>query len=153
MRTLLLTLCFLLPVSPSLATCWYQAGARYGIEPELLQAIAIVESGLDPNAINKNNDGTVDYGLMQINSRHLGVLKKYQISQQDLIQDPCQSVMAGAWILAGNIQRMGYTWEAVGAYNAGAAKTPQRQALRQKYIQKVVPHYLRLKSRQKNKHS
>lgn len=127
------------------ADCWQLAGERYGIEPELLQAIAIVESNGNPKAINKNRDGSTDVGLMQINSIHFDALRKFRISQTDLLNDPCQSVMSGAWILAGQIQRFGYTWDAVGAYNAGAANTPKRRALRQQYIKKVAPQYARLK--------
>ncbi|WP_313654414.1 lytic transglycosylase domain-containing protein [Pantoea sp.] len=135
----------LLPLFSAQATCWKDAGARYGIEPELLQAIAIVESNGNTKALNKNRNGSFDVGLMQINSIHFNTLRKFRISQKDLLNNPCQSVMTGAWILAGQIQRFGYTWDAVGAYNAGTANTPQRQALRQQYIKKVAPHYARLK--------
>lgn len=143
MRAVLFTLLVLtLPVG---ATCWSQAGERYGIEPTLLQAIAITESGLDPSAMNHNNDGSYDIGLMQINSRNLPALKKYQISQRRLLNDPCLSVMTGAWILASFMRRHGYSWEAVGAYNAGSA--PERGHLRQRYVHRVLPHYLRLQQK------
>lgn len=131
----------------SLADCWTEAGARYGIEPELLKAIAIVESGLNPNAVNVNRNGTIDYGLMQINSAHLRTLETFNISVGQLLNDPCHNVMTGAWILAGNVRQFGYSWTAVGAYNAGTAKTKKGNALRQKYIRKVAPHYLKLKKR------
>ncbi len=142
-----LTLFFALSLSlfPAQANCWREAGARYGIEPELLQAIAIVESNGNSAAMNTNRDGSRDIGLMQINSSHFPALSKFRISQKDLLNDPCQSVMTGAWILAGQIQQFGYTWDAVGAYNAGTANTPKRRALRQRYIKKVAPHYARLK--------
>ncbi|EPF0317234.1 lytic transglycosylase domain-containing protein [Enterobacter chuandaensis] len=141
----LLLLMALLSSFPSLADCWVQAGNRYGIEPELLQAIAIVESGLNAKATNTNRNGTIDYGLMQINSTHLGYLKKYEITASHLLNDPCHNVMTGAWILAGNIRHFGYSWDAVGAYNAGYGNTPVKKILRQKYIKKVAPHYQKLK--------
>jgi soluble lytic murein transglycosylase-like protein len=147
MLRLPLFLLFILPAFASQANCWQQAGARYGIEPELLKAIAMVESNGNTSAINKNRDGSTDVGLMQINSSHFKTLHKFRISQKDLLNDPCQSVMTGAWILAGQIQRFGYSWDAVGAYNAGTANTPKRRALRQRYIRKVAPHYARLKGR------
>lgn len=153
MSRLLIFLTFVLTTFPSMATCWEQAGTRYGIEPELLQAIAIVESGLNPGAININKDGTRDYGLMQINSSHLPALRKFRINQKALLNVPCQNVMTGAWILAGNIRQFGYGWEAVGAYNAGTARNAKRRALRQKYIQKVVPHYQRLKKNKQSRRS
>jgi soluble lytic murein transglycosylase-like protein len=151
LRAILLIL--LLPLFSAHATCWENAGARYGIEPELLQAIAIVESNGNEAAMNKNRNGSLDVGLMQINSIHFEALRKFSISQKDLITDPCQSVMAGAWILAGQIQRFGYNWDAVGAYNAGSANTPKRRALRQQYIKKVAPHYIRLKKQRSLKRS
>jgi soluble lytic murein transglycosylase-like protein len=141
MRILLLLLLSLAFSAHS--TCWKEAGMRYGIEPELLQAIAIVESNLRVDAMNHNNDGSYDIGLMQINSRNLPALKQYQISQRKLLDNPCLSVMTGAWILAGFMRQHGYSWEAVGAYNAGSA--PDRLRLRQRYVQRVLPHYLRLR--------
>lgn len=150
MKALFLFFLLLAPSASSFADCWIEAGARYGIEPELLQAIAIVESSLNPKATNTNRNGSADYGLMQINSSHLPVLKQFNITTSHLLNDPCHNVMTGAWILAGNIRQYGYTWDAVGAYNAGTAKTPKHQKLREKYIHKVAPEYFKLKSASKN---
>jgi len=142
-RTPLFLLLLCLVQLPAYATCWDKAGQRYGIEPELLHAIAIVESNLQASARNQNRDGSYDIGLMQINSRHLPRLRQFQISERKLLNDPCLSVMTGAWILAGFMRSYGYSWDAVGAYNAGGA--PAREHLRQRYILRVQPHYARLK--------
>ncbi len=80
---------FIFSVFSCRADCWQLAGERYGIEPELLQAIAIVESNGNTRAINKNRDGSMDVGLMQINSIHFDALRKFRISQKDLLTDPC----------------------------------------------------------------
>ena len=144
-----LVLLFLISAPPAMADCWHSAGERYGIEPELLQAIAVVESGLSPTATNVNKNGSKDYGLMQINSQHLSHLKKYNITQDSLIKNPCQNVMAGAWVLAGLMRKFGYSWEAVGAYNAGNGRDRKTKMWRQRYIKKVVPVYLRLKKEHK----
>lgn len=118
MMTHPLAAAFLLLISFSCsAACFEQAGARYGVAPSLLQAISAVESGSNPLARNRNRDGSEDLGHMQINSRWLGVLATYGIDRQRLL-DPCINTHVGAWILAQNIRRHGYGWDAVGAYNA-----------------------------------
>jgi len=50
------------------AFCFEEAGSQYGISPQLLWSIAKTESNFNPRAINRNSNGTYDYGLMQINS-------------------------------------------------------------------------------------
>ena len=117
MNRILVAAHFLLFSLSSHAHCFEQAGARYGIAPVLLEAISTVESGGNPQARNLNRDGSEDLGHMQINSRWLRMLASYGIDRQKLL-DPCLNTHVGAWILAQNIRRHGYGWEAVGAYNA-----------------------------------
>ncbi|WP_370873759.1 transglycosylase SLT domain-containing protein [Pseudomonas sp. FP2300] len=121
------------------AWCWSRAGQLHAIEPELLQAIADVESGQRPDAINHNRNGTRDIGLMQINSIHLPRLRARGITEQRLLDEPCLSVEVGASVLAEFIARHGYNWTAVGAYNAG--NSPHRQAARLRYARKVWQRY------------
>jgi soluble lytic murein transglycosylase-like protein len=106
------------------ANCWVEAAQRHRVDPWLLYAIAKQESGLNPLARGSGNaNGSYDIGLMQINSSHLPVLKRHGIDEQHLY-DPCVSIHVGAWILGGNFQRLGYGWDAVGAYNA---KSPDKR--------------------------
>jgi len=137
----LLTLFCLLPLF-AYGTCWQQAGERYDIDPLLLYAIGEQETGLRPNLINRNKDGSYDIGLMQINSRHLPRLARRGIREEQLKRNTCVSVMVAAEILADFRQRLGGTWEAVGAYNAGTA--PKAHATRVKYSRSVWVRYQRL---------
>ena len=126
----------------ALAYCWEETASRYGIESELLQAIADVESGYRADVISPaNRNGTRDIGLMQINSIHLPRLLKQGITEERLLSEPCLSVEVGASILAEFIQRFGYNWTAVGAYNVGAGAGEQREALRLHYAEKVWARY------------
>lgn len=108
--------------------CFSQAGRQYGISPELLKAIAKVESGFNPTAINRNSNGSYDYGIMQINSSWYGKLG-HELWMS--LGDPCTNITTGAWILKDCIIRHGYTWEAVGCYNANS------KAKRRSYAWKV----------------
>ena len=97
------------------AFCFEEAGEKYGVSPQLLWAIAKTESCFNPRAINYNQNGSFDYGIMQVNSswyRELGRERWMRLG------DACYNVQVGAWILSRCVQRYGYTWAAVGCYNA-----------------------------------
>ncbi len=124
------------------ASCWEEAGARYGVHPWLLAAIATVESGLNPRAVNRSHEsrtGSVDLGLMQINSRWLPVLARYGITREGLLE-PCTSVMVGAWILADLFARHGTTWDAVGAYNAACTQLTREACAAQRSVYSSKVH-------------
>lgn len=121
--------------------CFTSVGQASGISPELLTAIARVESSLDPMAINNSHQkrtGSYDIGLMQINSRWLQSLSQFGIREKELY-DPCVSIEVGAWILVDLFRRHGSSWEAVGAYNAACTQlSPQKcREARDTYISKV----------------
>ncbi|RME81009.1 MAG: invasion protein IagB [Caldilineae bacterium] len=117
--------------------CFDAAGQRYGIAPALLRAIAQVESNLDPAARRSNRDGSRDIGIMQINTRWLPELARYGITEKGLASDVCLNIHVGAWILALEIRRFGYGWEAVGAYHAGAGRDEARRIRRARYALRV----------------
>lgn len=145
--TLLLTAVMSLPAQ---AFCFNEAGARYQIDPRLLQAIARQESSLNPKAVNINRDkaGKVvsrDYGVMQVNDAHvpklisMGVLK----SKDELLTNPCLNVQIGAWVLATHLQKCGISWSCLGSYNAGFAATPTQETRRMNYARKIYDRYRR----------
>ncbi|WP_439958405.1 lytic transglycosylase domain-containing protein [Rahnella sikkimica] len=126
--------------------CFREAGVKFGVDWRLLQAIAEVESGLNPQAIglNKRNGRVLseDVGMMQINSSWFPVLKPMGITREMLLKNPCQNIHVGAWILAKNIAQNGVNWTSVGAYNAGFKEA--NEPFRMKYARKVYDRYLEL---------
>lgn len=118
------------------ADCFDAAADRHGVPAGVLRAIACVESNHNPNALNRNRNGSVDYGVMQINSVWLRELAKFGIERGHL-WDLCTNVHVGAWILAQNFQAFGFSWRAIGAYNAGLKETPSREYLRYEYAKKI----------------
>ena len=120
------------------AFCFEEAGRMYNVSPLLLWAIAKVESNFNPGAINQNENGTYDYGVMQINSSWYGTLGPEGWSG---LCDACQNVRTGAWILAQCVKSCGYNWEAVGCYNAKSSKKRRAYAAKvQKVVQAVYQH-------------
>jgi soluble lytic murein transglycosylase-like protein len=113
------------------ADCFDEAAKYQKVNPLILRAIAWQESHNRPDAQHKNANGSIDYGVMQINSIHLPVLAQYGISQGTLME-PCKNVYIAAWHLRHQMNKYGNTWQAVGAYHS---ETP---ALRDKYSQQIA---------------
>ncbi|MET7420649.1 transglycosylase SLT domain-containing protein [Dactylosporangium sp. NPDC005555] len=90
------------------ADLFQRAGAKYGLSPALLAAVAKVESGYNPAAVSSAGA----QGLMQImpaTARGLGVNAL----------DPAQAVDGAARMLSANLERFGSIDLALAAYNAG----------------------------------
>ena len=140
----------LLACQPAAAFCFDAAGAKYHVDPLLINAIAIGESSLNPAAININRDKTSgrevsrDYGVMQINSSHIPSLLRDGIinDKNDLLIRPCLNVQIGTRILAQHFQVCGVSWNCLGSYNAGFRK--DRHETREAYANRVYANYKRL---------
>lgn len=121
----------------------------FRIEPNLIKAIALVESNLKKDSIGKNRDKknnikSFDYGLMQINQMHIPMLKKRGIikDERDLLDNPCLNIKIGTEILYKHFSHCGMTWQCLGTYNAGFAMDNQKKRLQ--YAQKIYIVYTRL---------
>ncbi|MPV57147.1 lytic transglycosylase [Burkholderia sp. HI2761] len=101
------------------ADCLDDAATFQHVSVSLMRGIAQVESGMNPNAVNTNTNGTVDIGLMQINSTWLPTLAREGITRESLF-DACTNAYVGAWILSQNIRQLGPNWNAIGAYNSAS---------------------------------
>ncbi|EOK7229265.1 lytic transglycosylase domain-containing protein [Escherichia coli] len=131
------------------SACFNEAGTMFRIEPNLIKAIALVESNLKKDSIGKNRDKknnikSFDYGLMQINQMHIPMLKKRGIikDERDLLDNPCLNIKIGTEIVYKHFSRCGMTWQCLGTYNAGFAMDNQKKRLQ--YAKKIYIVYTRL---------
>lgn len=119
--------------------CFFKAASEYGIPYQILVAIAKVESGFRPFVININQNGksvkvinpnslqeaivylqylhqngfNYDVGVGQINVSNI---KRLGLNPVDLL-DPCNNIRVSAYILKENINKYGFTWDAIWRYN------------------------------------
>ena len=102
---------------------------------ELLHAIAKTEGG-KTGTVSRNRNGSVDMGVMQVNSIHLSSAPHKFLSRgitaQQLINDDCVNIAAGASILRYEIDRAKDFWSGVASYHS---KTPQFASI---YLEKVI---------------
>jgi hypothetical protein len=89
-----------------------------------LRAIGWQESRLQPQALGRNANGSIDVGAFQINSVHLSELGRYGIGRAALA-DGCISAEVAAWHYRRQIDRFGNGWQAIGAWHS---TTPGRTA-------------------------
>lgn len=105
-----------IPMQYELQEYTYQKCVEHGLEYELVLAIMWRESRFDPNAVNINDNGTQDNGIMQINDVNKGWLyEKYGISD---LMDPYQNIDAGTAMLGSFAGKYG-THGAMMAYQYG----------------------------------
>lgn len=102
--------------------CIKNAAEYHDVDPQLLRAILVVESRLNPKAVNRNRNGSRDIGLAQINSVHLPALQVHGI-QEDHLLDACINTYVGAWLLRKQIVKHGLNWYGIAAYHS---TTPEK---------------------------
>ncbi len=91
-----------------------QAANTYGVPVNLALGIAAHESNFNPNATNVNANGTIDYGVMQLNTT---TVKTLGVSDP---MDPQQNINAGVGLLATYLQKYnGNQTDALWAYASG----------------------------------
>ena len=116
------------------ADCFEEAARYQQVNPTILRAIAWQESHGRADARHVNVDGSVDLGMMQINSIHLRDLAPYGVSRP-MLMDGCVSVYVAAWHLKSKMVKYGNTWTAVGAYHS---ESPHENLVYQRQVEAIV---------------
>lgn len=114
------------------SSLFQQAGAKWGISPEVLEAVARQESGGNPNAVSRSGA----LGLMQFmpaTARSFGI---------DPL-DPKQAVDAAAQYLSQQVDAFGSIELALAAYNAGPGAVRKHGGIppypeTQAYVRKIM---------------
>jgi len=151
---LAVAICVLLPF-PILASeypykhCFSLAEKKTKVDKNLLASIAKVESNFNSLAKNENKNGSIDIGIMQINSWWLSQPMPFDITTDNLFKNPCLNILVGAWILSENFKSKGINWTSVGAYNAGFSKKKNIAEIRYRYAHKVYLAYKKIQDRSK----
>jgi len=117
----------------SYSSLFTSAGAAHGVDPRLLEAVAQVESGMDPTAISPAGA----QGLMQLmpaTAAGLGVTDPF---------DPAQAVDGAARLLRQHLDRFGSVELALAAYNAGPGAVDRHGGIppyaeTQNYVRRVL---------------
>ena len=97
--------------------CLLPAAQRHGVNPHILRAILQVESGMRPDVVSRNRNGSIDVGMAQINSIHFRELAQWGITPERLL-DPCVATHVAAWHLKRVMLHHGNTWFGVAAYHS-----------------------------------
>jgi len=121
------------------ADCFDSAAAYHRVNPWVLRAIAHGEAKYNPHAVARNQDRSVDVGMMQINSIHFPELQRHGIAPSALY-DPCTSIFVAAWHLRKKVDKHGNTWKAVGAYHS---ETPQHRDSYAERIKRTIDGWIK----------
>ncbi len=118
--------------------CLSMAAKKQRLPEEILWAIRIGEGGRR-GTVSRNTDGSVDVGVMQINSIHFQKFQaKYGVKPSWLVYGNCMSMYAAAYILRNEINRTGDFWMGVGSYNS---RTPSKNHAYQVRIKEILRRY------------
>jgi soluble lytic murein transglycosylase-like protein len=87
---------------------------KYELDESLLLSLIMIESRINPNAVNYNRNGTIDRGLCQLNSN------TFKHLDDEAFFHPETNIKNGAELLAWCLKKAGYDIPtALAIYNAG----------------------------------
>jgi len=110
--------------------CINHAAIAYHVPATLILSIMKAENGKNGEAI-KNKNGTVDYGVMGINSIWLPKVMAYGYTKEDLQFNACKNVAVGTWIISQNMANNEPLWKSIANYHS---RTPSHNKFYQASI-------------------
>jgi hypothetical protein len=116
--------------------CVMASANHFKINPLVIRSILAVEGG-KIGTLSRNDNGTFDMGLMQINTIHLPDIKNRfpSVGWKELTYNPCINIGIGTWILDQRLKETSRFWEGVGNYHS---KSPKYRTI---YLQKIAVAY------------
>jgi hypothetical protein len=122
--------------------CINQAAITYHVPATLILSVLAVENGRTGSAL-ANQNGTFDYGPMQINSIWLSKIRQYGYTQHQLQYDPCVNVNVGTWILSQHIANDASSlWRGVGDYHSHTAIFNHNYQIKVSEVYRLLANYL-----------
>jgi hypothetical protein len=92
------------------------------------------ENGKNGEA-NRNKNGTIDYGVFQINSIWLPKIAAYGYTKNDIQYNPCKNLVVGVWILSQGIAEGKNIWQGIANFHSHTF------VYNQKYQQHIYQNY------------
>lgn len=121
--------------------CIRYTAHKFNLQKELLVAVLMTENGIAA-PVRRNNDGTYDLGFYQINQVRLPELKRFQVTEEQLINNHCLNTYMAGYLLWSEIDSAGDFWSGVGNYHYGSwGEYPQHHY---RYIKRVYENWTRL---------
>lgn len=96
-----------------------EAAAHYQVSAELLEALSVVESGHQVDALNEENfNDSTDHGHMQINTCWKDELEAHSPGAWERLRTDAKFCSyVGAWVLRHYVDKFGHNWDAVSGYH------------------------------------
>ncbi len=97
--------------------CINRVAILYHVPSTVILSVMIQEGGRNGQAV-RNKNGTIDYGIMQINSIWLPKLAAYGYTKEDIQYNACKNISVGVWILSQSIASGKNLWSGIGDYHS-----------------------------------
>ena len=112
--------------------CSVMASVTYDVPANIVLAVAELENG-KPGMYRRNENGSHDVGVMQLNTQYLGDLSAYGIIATDVADSGCYPYMLATWRLRQHIlYDKGNLWTKVANYHSRTSQYNARYRIKLK---------------------